>query len=54
MTDTLAVKTSGEIIMGEEQAKYFAISIYAGVKTYLKEHQAEFEAWLQEQRTVNK
>lgn len=35
--------------MGREQAKYFALSVYNDVKTYLKEHQTEYEAWLKKE-----
>lgn len=35
--------------MSQEQAKLFAVSIYAGVKAYLQAHRSEFNQWLQEQ-----
>ena len=35
--------------MSDKQAKIFALSILAGVKSYVKEHSAEFEAWKKEQ-----
>lgn len=49
MSDTLTIKTSGVAVLGEEQAKYFALSIFANAKAYIKEHRAEFEQWLIEQ-----
>ena len=49
MSDTLTIKTSGVAVLGEEQAKHFALSIFADVKAYLKEHLAEYEQWLNEQ-----
>ena len=49
MHDPLTVQSLGEIEMNREQAKLFAVSIYAGVKAYLQTHRAEFEQWLQEQ-----
>ncbi len=53
MPDTLTIQTSGEVVMGTKQAKYFALSICSGVKNYLKVHHAEYEAWLREQKAVN-
>ena len=49
MSDTLTIKTSGVAVLGEEQAKYFALSIFADVKAYVKAHRAEYEQWLAEQ-----
>ena len=49
MSDTLTIKTSGMAVLGEEQAKHFALSIFADVKAYIKEHRAEYEQWLTEQ-----
>lgn len=49
MSDTLTIKTSGVAVLGEEQAKHFALSIFADVKAYVKEHRAEYEQWLTEQ-----
>ena len=49
MSDTLTIKTSGVAVLGEEQAKYFALSIFADVKAYVREHKEELEQWLQEQ-----
>ena len=49
MSDTLTIKTSGVAVLGEEQAKHFALSIFADVKAYVKEHRAEYEQWLKEQ-----
>lgn len=34
--------------MSDKQAKYFALSIFGEVKSYIKEHRAEFEAWQRE------
>lgn len=49
MPNALAVNTSGGVDMGTEQAKYFALSIFADMKAYIKEHRAEYEQWLIEQ-----
>ena len=49
MSDTLTIKTSGVAVLGEKQAKHFALSIFADVKDYIKEHRAEYEQWLIEQ-----
>ena len=49
MSDTLTIKTSGVAVLGEEQAKHFALSIFADAKAYIKEHRAEYEHWLIEQ-----
>ena len=49
MPDPLAVDTIGREVMSDKQAKIFALSILAGVKSYIKEHSAEFEAWKKEQ-----
>lgn len=49
MANALAVNTSGGVDMGTEQAKYFAISIFADLKAYVKAHRAEYEQWLIEQ-----
>ena len=49
MSDTLTIKTSGVAVLGEEQAKYFALSIFADMKAYIKEHRSEYEQWLIEQ-----
>ena len=49
MSDTLTIKSSGVAVLGEEQAKHFALSIFADVKAYIKEHGAEYEQWLIEQ-----
>ena len=46
MSDTLTIKTSGVAVLGEEQAKHFALSIVADVKAYVKEHRAEYEQGL--------
>ena len=49
MSDTLTIKTSGVAVLGEEQTKYFALSIFADVKAYVKEHRADYVQWLIEQ-----
>lgn len=49
MPDPLTVETIGGKSMSNEQVKYFALSIFAGVKAYIKEHRAEFEEWQREQ-----
>ena len=49
MSDTLTIKTSGVAVLGEEQAKHFALSIFADVKAYIKEHRSEYEQGLIEQ-----
>ena len=49
MSDTLTIKTSGVAVLGEEQAKYFALSIFADMKAYITEHRPEYEQWLIEQ-----
>lgn len=50
MPDPLSIETIGGVIMSNKQAKIFALSIFAGVKSYIKEHPAEFEAWKKEHR----
>jgi hypothetical protein len=50
MSDTLTIKTSSVAFLGEEQAKHFALSIFADVKAYIKEHRAEYEQWLTERK----
>lgn len=37
MPDTLTIKTSGVAVLGEEQAKHFALSIFADMKVYLQQ-----------------
>lgn len=49
MSDPTTVEIVGGESMSNEQAKYFALSIFAGVKAYIKEHRAEFEEWQREQ-----
>lgn len=49
MSDTLTIKTSGVAVLGEEQAKYFALSIFADVKAYLREHRTDYEQWMIDQ-----
>lgn len=53
MSDPLTVELIGGGDMGNEQARDFALSIFAGVKRYIKEHRAEFEAWEKEQGVVS-
>ena len=50
MCDCFSVKTSGYNAIGDEQAKQFARSIFAGVKEYIQGHRAEFDAWQAEQK----
>lgn len=45
MSDSLIITTYGDEVMSEKQAEYFAISIFADIKAYIKEHKAEFEEW---------
>ena len=47
MPNAITVNTSGAVLMGDEQAKSFAMSIFAGLKAYVREHPAEFEEWKQ-------
>ena len=35
--------------MSNEQARYFALSIMSGVKSYIKTHRQEYEAWIADQ-----
>ena len=49
MSDTLTIKTSGVAVLSEEQAKYFALSIFDDMKNYIREHRAEYEQWLKKQ-----
>ena len=53
MSDRLTVEALGGESLSKEQAKYFALSIFDGVKLYVKEHRAEFEAWQREQVEVS-
>lgn len=46
MPDSLVVEVIGGENMSNEQAKYFALSIFAGMKAYVKEHRTEFELWM--------
>ncbi len=50
MTETLTINTSGKVVLSEDQSKAFALSILADIKNYVKEHQAEYEQWLIEQK----
>lgn len=50
MPDTLTIETSGKAVLSEEQAKYFALSIFADMKAYIRDHQAEYKQWLMEQK----
>ena len=52
MSDPMTVESFGGPGMSDEQAKYFAISIFAGVKQYISEHRAEFEEWHAEQEAA--
>ncbi len=47
MPEKFSVYTSGEVVMGQKQAKCFALSIYGGVKAYIQTHSAEFQEWLE-------
>ena len=38
--------------MSDMQAEYFALSIFAGLKSYIAEHRAEFEEWQREQEAA--
>ena len=49
MSDPLTIETIGGEKLSDEQVKYFAVSVFAGVKQYISEHRAEFEAWQREQ-----
>ena len=37
--------------IGSEQARYFSIQIFSGMKKYIEEHKAEFEEWLLNEET---
>lgn len=50
----LPVKSSVYVAIGDEQAKQFARSIFAGVKEYIQGHRAEFDAWQAEQEAGEK
>lgn len=50
MPENLTVKTSGKVVLSEDQSRVFALSILADVKSYVKEHRAEYEQWLTEQK----
>ncbi len=50
MVGSFAIKPSGIVVLDEKQAKYFAVSILADVKVYIKEHHAEYRQWLIEQK----
>lgn len=32
-----------------KQARYFAIQIFGGLRQYISEHRAEYEAWLRQE-----
>lgn len=49
MPDALTIKTFGVVVLGEGQAKQFALSIFADAKAYIKEHRTEYKQWLIEQ-----
>lgn len=48
MPDPLIVETNGEVVLGEKQAQYFALSICASVKAYIQTHRQEYEEWARE------
>ena len=48
----LTVETMGGGDMSDKQAEYFALSLFAGVKSYIAEHRAEFEEWQREQEAA--
>jgi len=41
----IIVNTSAIPNMTENQARYFAKSIFSDIKKYIKEHQLEFQEW---------
>lgn len=45
MNDTLTVETNGAVVMGEKQARGFALAMLPEIKKYVAAHGAEFEAW---------
>ena len=45
MKNDFTVITSGMQVLGKEQARFFALSIYADVKTYITAHITELDAW---------
>ncbi len=45
----LHVETTGYSAISDNQAKFFAVSIFSEVKNYIAAHRAEFEAWLYEE-----
>lgn len=49
MSNPFTVETNGGEKMSNEQARYFALSIMSGVKSYIKTHRQEYEAWIAEQ-----
>ena len=54
MPEHLTVKASVEAVLSEAQAKYFASSIFAGLKTYVKEHQNEYLQYMEQYRSAGK
>ena len=49
MSNPFTVETNGGEKMSNEQARYFALSIMSGVKSYIKTHRQEYEAWVADQ-----
>ena len=39
--------------ISQKQARYFAIQIFGGLRQYISEHRAEYEAWLSQEVTEN-
>lgn len=50
MPNTMTVLTNGAAVLGDKQAQYFALCISSAVKSYIKTHRAEYEAWEREQQ----
>lgn len=51
MPEAMAVLTNGSVVLGDKQAKYFALCICSAAKSYVKNHRAEYEEWLLEQQS---
>lgn len=49
VSDSLIITTYGDEVMSDKQAEYFAISIFADIKAYIKDHRTEFEEWQEKQ-----
>lgn len=45
MNDALTVETNGAVVMGEKQARSFALAMLPEIKKYVAAHRAEFETW---------